>query len=448
MINSFIKVFESNMDKPAVLFNNTVFTYRQLLDSIEIWRQFIRNHSIFSGETVSVKADFSKEAIALIFALIENKSIIIPLNASSGDNSNKLLISGAKHIFTFFDDDSFKYDINYSTFTHDFYNELNRRNTPGIVLFSSGSSGTPKAAVHDLNKLLLKFNSKKLALRTLNFLLFDHWGGLNTMFHILSCGGLVITCRDRSPSFICNLIETYKIQLLPASPTFLKLLLLSGVYEKHNLGSLQMITYGTEPMPESTLIKLKQVFPDMKLLQTYGLIELGVLHTKSKSDDSLWMKIGGDGYSHRVVDGLLEIKAESAMLGYLNAESPYTQDGWFKTNDSVLVEGEYLKILGRQSELINVGGDKVFPQEIESVILELDFIKDVLVYGESNSLVGNIVCSKIQLIENFNHELINIKSEIKKYCKTKLSPFKVPVKIIITKEDLVNSRFKKNRLNI
>lgn len=448
MINYFVKVFQSNIEKPAVLFNNTVFTYKELLESIDNWRQFLRDHSIFSGETVAIKADFSNEAIALILALIENKNIIIPLNASSVDSSNKLLISGAKHIFTFVDDDTFEYDINSSNFTHEFYNELNRRNTPGIVLFSSGSSGVPKAAVHDLNKLLLKFNSKKMALRTLNFLLFDHWGGLNTMFHILSCGGLVITCRDRNPSFICNLIETYSIQLLPASPTFLKLLLLSGVYEKYNLGSLQMITYGTEPMPESTLLKLKQVFPDIKLLQTYGLIELGVMHTKSKSDDSLWVKIGGDGYSHRVVDGLLEIKAESAMLGYLNAVSPFTHDGWFKTNDSVLVEGEYLKILGRQSELINVGGDKVFPQEIESVILELEFIKDVLVYGESNSLVGNVVCAKIQLIENFNQELINIKNEIKKYCKAKLSPFKVPVKIIITKEDLVNSRFKKNRLNL
>ena len=50
------------------------------------------------------------------------------------------------------------------------------------------------------------------------------------------------------------------------------------------------------------------------------------------------------------------------MLGYLNAESPFTKDGWFKTGDSVEVKGEYIKILGRKSEIINVGGDKVYPE--------------------------------------------------------------------------------------
>jgi acyl-CoA synthetase (AMP-forming)/AMP-acid ligase II len=182
--------------------------------------------------------------------------------------------------------------------------------------------------------------------------------------------------------------------------------------------------------------------------QTYGLIELGVLRSKSKSDDSLWVKIGGEGYDYRVINSLLEIKADSAMLGYLNSESPFTEDGWFKTNDVVEVDGEYLKILGRKSELINVGGDKVFPQEIENVILELNYIKDVLVYGEPNSIIGNIVCAKIQLADDEALLLNNIVIDVKNHCKNKLSKFKVPVKIQITTEDLVNSRFKKDRNSI
>ena len=124
-------------------------------------------------------------------------------------------------------------------------------------------------------------------------------------------------------------------------------------------------------MLPATLAKLKTVFPDVKLLQTYGLIEVGVLKTSSKSNDSLWVKLGGNGYDLRVVDGLLEIKAESAMLGYLNYASPFTEDGWFKTGDAVEVDGEYFKILGRKSEIINVGGEKVFPVEIENVINEV-----------------------------------------------------------------------------
>ena len=71
---------------------------------------------------------------------------------------------------------------------------------------------------------------------------------------------------------------------------------------------------------------------------------LGVLRSKSKSNDSLWVKVGGDGYETRIVDGILQIKAESAMLGYLNAPSPFTDDGWFITGDEVLEKDGYIRI--------------------------------------------------------------------------------------------------------
>ena len=164
------------------------------------------------------------------------------------------------------------------------------------------------------------------------------------MFHVLANGGVVIPTKDRRPENICKLIEKYQIELLPTSPTFLNLMLLSDAYKDYDLESLKIISYGTEPMPESTLKRLKLVFPVVKLLQTYGLIELGVMRSKSEKDDSLWVKVGGEGYKTRIVEGILQIKADSAMLGYLNAPSPFTDDGYFITGDRVLQKGEYIKI--------------------------------------------------------------------------------------------------------
>jgi acyl-CoA synthetase (AMP-forming)/AMP-acid ligase II len=141
------------------------------------------------------------------------------------------------------------------------------------------------------------------------------------------------------------------------------------------------------------------------------------------------------------VDGLLEIKSDSAMLGYINAPSPYTEDGWFKTGDAVEVNGEYFRILGRRSELINVGGEKVFPQEVENVILELDQVKDVVVFGEKNPLTGSIVCAKISVDESLpKQEIVKL---IKTHCRSKLAPFKVPVKISVETGGFGNTRFKK-----
>ena len=73
------------------------------------------------------------------------------------------------------------------------------------------------------------------------------------MMHTLANGGTIITLKSRSPEEVCRLIEKYRIELLPTSPTFINLILLNKTYEKYDLSSLKMMTYGTETMPESTL---------------------------------------------------------------------------------------------------------------------------------------------------------------------------------------------------
>ena len=113
-------------------------------------------------------------------------------------------------------------------------------------------------------------------------------------------------------------------------------MLLSESYKRCDLGSLKAVTYGTEPMPESTLLRFNKIFPHIKMLQTYGMSEVGVLKSKSKDSGSLWVKIGGDGVETQVVDGILQVKTASALLGYLNAPNPITEDGWFVTGDSVM----------------------------------------------------------------------------------------------------------------
>src|SRR5581483_4450949 len=101
---------------------------------------------------------------------------------------------------------------------------------PGLVLFSSGSSGKPKGAVHDLAALLRKFERPRPALRTLAFLLFDHIGGINTLLHVLASGGCLVTVTDRSPDGVLAAVERHRVELLPTSPTFLNLVLLSEAH--------------------------------------------------------------------------------------------------------------------------------------------------------------------------------------------------------------------------
>ena len=445
-MNEFIEKFKGFNLLPAIIWNNTFLSYKQLVALYDEAIEFLRKQGIQGGEVVALIGDFTPNTIALMFALIQNKNIIVPFNYNFKESELiKLEIAQVQRIITVnINTDEYQVENKNGNGQHPLYESIRANNHPGLILFTSGTSGEPKGAVHDFSRLLEKFYIPRKSLRTVNFLLFDHWGGLNTMFHTLSNGGVVLTIKDRDPDSICAFIEKHKIELLPASPTFLNLLLISEAYKNYDLSSLRLITYGTEPMPLSTLEKLKMTFPDIKLQQTYGLIELGVLRSKSKSDNSLWVKVGGEGYELRVINDLLEIKAESAMLGYLNAPSPFTEDGWFITGDQVEVDGEYLKILGRKSEIINVGGEKVYPQEVESVIQELDNVAEVTVFGEKNAIIGNIVCAKVRLINDEDQKVFT--TRLKLYCKQRMKSYKVPVKVILSKDEQFNDRFKKKRV--
>ena len=444
-IDYIFNVFKENKSDISIIWKGNKYSYKSLRKNIEKSILLIDSYRIKPGTVVALVGDFSPNSIALLLALIKKACIIVPLSGST-NTSEKQLFDIARVEFAFIINEND--DITTEKFSqisdNEYYKLIREKEHPGLVLFTSGTTGEPKAAVHDFLALLEKFKLRRKALRTLNFLLFDHWGGLNTMFHILSNGGVVITTIDRNPENICKLIEKYKIELLPASPTFLNLMLLSGGYKNYDLSSLKIISYGTEPMPESTLKRLNKAFPGVNLYQTYGLIELGVMSSKSKKDDSLWVKVGGKGYKTRIVDGILHIKAKSAMLGYLNASSPFTDDGWFITGDEVLQKGNYIKILGRKSEIINVGGEKVYPQEVENVIQEMDNVAEVTVYGEKNSIIGNIVCAKIRLETNENKKQFIIK--VKEFCRNKLETFKLPVKVLLSDENLHSSRFKKVRI--
>jgi len=444
-IDFLIKTFEENKNKDALLWRDEICTYKNLLKEVKYWKEHLKKNKIQPGTVVGLEGDFSPNTIAILLCLIEMNCIIVPLDYSQHKkNQKKYTVAKLDFLIIINENDKVFFNKKNNKPDHKYYEILKENNRPGLVLFTSGSSGEPKAAVHDFSKLLDKFQTKRKSLRTLNFLLFDHWGGLNTMFHTLSNGGIVIAVIDRRPDAICKLIEKCKIELLPASPTFLNLLILSGAYQRWDLSSMKIISYGTEPMPENTLYRLNQLFPKVKLQQTYGLIELGVLRSKSKNNESLWVKVGGEGYETRIVDGILQIKAKSAMLGYLNAQSPFTEDGWFITGDSVLQKGDYIKILGRKSEMINVGGEKVYPAEVESVIQEIDNVAEVTVCGEKNPIIGNIVCASVRLIKNEDPNVFI--SRLKKYCHGKLPKFKIPIKINIVDEELYSERFKKKRV--
>jgi long-chain acyl-CoA synthetase len=429
--------------RDAVVYNDKVYSYAYLNERIESWRNYIKDN-IPSGKVVALQSDYSPDSISLLLVLIENNCIVVPIsNPVLSQREKYLNIARAEYSISL--NEFGKAEIKeFETNTDcSLYNGLRQKGHPGLVLFSSGSTGEVKGIVHDLQNLIQKYKRTGKDYRTLVFLLFDHIGGIDTLFYLLSNASCIITLKDRSPENVCRLIEKYQIEVLPVSPTFLNLLFLSYADKSYNLSSLKIITYGTEPMPEFILKKGNEIFPNVKFLQKFGTTEVGTLRSKSKNSDSLWVKLGDEDTQIRVVDGILQIKARSSMIGYLNAPSPFTEDGWFITGDQVEVDGEYYKILGRKTDIINVGGQKVYPAEVESVILEMDNVKNVTVSARENSTMGQVVCAEIVLDED--EPVSVIKKKVRSYCKNKLESYKVPVHVEVVNEVRYTERFKRIR---
>ncbi|HVC97930.1 MAG TPA: long-chain fatty acid--CoA ligase, partial [Pirellulales bacterium] len=344
-------------DQPALVWRDREHSYGELLGAVAAWRDRLADWRIQQGECVVLHGGYSPGVCGALLALILNRNVIVPVSPAVADIDAKLLdIAQPGAVIAMAGDDSWTWrPLGARDCVHPLIRQLREAGTPGLLLFTSGSTGEGKAVLLDVHRLLEKFGKRRPAFRTLVFMELDHIGGFNTLFHVLCDGGTLVPSRERTPRAVARAIERHRVQLLPTTPTFLNMLLVSEAYREHDLSSLELITYGTEPMPQSTLEALNQVFPKVRFKQTYGLSELGILPTASKDSQSLWLRLGGDGYETKIVDGTLWIRARSAMQGYLNAPSPFDADGWLNTGDAVEIQGDYLHILGRASEAINVG---------------------------------------------------------------------------------------------
>ena len=442
-MTSLFDVMRAHECEDAIAASGTVMTYDNMLANVKAWKERLDASGLPRGAVVGTDSQYNGETMSLLLALMQHGAIMVPLSGEAKSRAQEFEEIAQLEWYIRLAHQSFTIEPTGRRAQHPLYEALHERDTPGLVLFSSGSTGKSKASVHDLNLLLKKFRQPRRRWRTLLFLGLDHIGGINTLFFTLFNGGMAVAPVDRSPTAVCQAIQLYSVELLPTSPSFLNFLILSDAYKTYDLSSLELITYGTEPMPQSTLDRLVQVFPRVRFQQTYGLTELGILRSKSRDSRSLWVRIGGEGYQTKVVHNRLWIKAESAMLGYLNALSPLDAQGYFDTGDMVEVAGEWLRILGRASDLINVGGSKVFPAEVESVLLGLENVNDVIVYGEANPFTGQTVAATFRL----KHEepAAQFKTRMRRFCLNQLAPYKVPTRIRLTNEPLYNERFKRMR---
>jgi len=432
----YLRKIWSAIDQPFLLVPNGKDLSFKEIDAVRIYGI----DKIRKGDVVSLIGDFNAESIATLLQLLARGAVVAPLtNETSGQHDYFVQQSHSQYIF---DKNNLVYVVSESQDEHPLLNSLRSKGRPGLVLFTTGTTGRPKAILHDLIPFISRYKTPRPPLKAISFLLFDHIGGINTLLHMLFNLGQIVSVNERTVEAVAQTIKDYSVELLPTTPTFLRMLsLYPGIDEK--LGSsIKIISYGTERMDQPTLKRLVDQFPEIDFRQTYGMSELGILRIKSKARDSLYMSVGGEGVETKIEDNILYIRAENRMLGYLNAPSPFDGEGWYCTKDIVESDEDgFLTITGRDSDVINIGGLKFMPSEVERECLKIRNVKFAKAIGVNNPITGQYLQLEVEPQEA-NIDNADLKREIRERLGVSLPKHMLPARIVI-KDQSLSHRFKK-----
>ena len=439
---SLIYRFSTYATKPALAGSWGVVTYDELGQMVGTARHELAQLKLDRPTAFGLIGEHGPAATAWLLALAEAGHFVAPLSGNAVEHPAKLALINAQWIVVAEAKEWKTFPRVDEPSNHPLFQQLMGQGSPGLILFSSGTSGAPKAMVQDFGKLLASYESRRESdLGMLALLGFDHIGGLNTLFNTLAAGSLLAVPASRSPADVAATIARHRVAILPASPTFLNLLLTAGLTE--DLSSLRVITYGTEPMPESLLARLKDAFPQVRFIQTFGTSETGITRTESPEAGSTFLRFEDPNLEWKVIDDELWLRSRTQIAGYLNASNErFTADGWFRTGDKV-EQGPNgtLRILGRMGEMINVGGEKLMPAEVESVVLGIPGVTDCRARGEANALTGQTVV--VDVVASVTDQEA-LRSAIRMACRERLARHKIPTRVTFV-PSVSGERMKKTR---
>ena len=300
------------------------------------------------------------------------------------------------------------------------------------LLSTSGTTGTPKLVSYNIDSLMEA--SKKDLMKGLNFswgLCYDlnRFAGLQVYLQAIASGSpLTISESSEDLNLIVNLFTDKEINCLSATPSFWRKVLMT---KDSNALPLKRITLGGEIADQTVLDSLKKHFINATVIHIYASTEAGVGFTVKDCkegfpyeylDNSKLVSI-----DLKIVDSILWIRSDRGADSLLNGKLDLDDAGFINTGDIVEIINGRVLFIGRDSGTINVGGNKVIPEEIESVLNSHPDVIQSRVFGKKNPVLGMLVNAEIISKKTLTKdEMKEFKRELIAFCKITLTPFKVP----------------------
>ncbi|MDN3679486.1 AMP-binding protein [Vibrio tapetis subsp. quintayensis] len=309
------------------------------------------------------------------------------------------------------------------------------------ILATSGTTGTPKLASYSLSALTA--TTQKNIERGQEFIWglsydINRFAGLQVYLQAAVAGStLVIPAKNESIHSLVKLYAKKHVNCLSATPSFWRKALM---VPSHRSIPLKRITLGGEISNQSILTALSKSFPDTNIIHIYASTEAGVGFAVKDKQEGFSTHLLAENSSLlcklKVEDGLLWIKSQHGCSKFVKGELELDRDGFINTGDLVEVKGERVIFLGRDSGSINVGGNKVMPEKVESALEASPFVSMAKVFAKNNSVLGALVSAEVVVTKRGEALPIKeLKAELIAFCRDKLELFEIPA--VVKRVDVI-----------
>ena len=501
---------ERSGDRLAVADGDTRLTWAELHDETRTFGAALVASGVEPGDRVALWAPNSAEWIVAALGLLSAGAVLVPVNTrfKGPEAADILTRSRARVLVTVTDflgtdylslladagtdlpdlattvvargpapGDAVTWDGFLARATDATRAELDRRRAavraddPSDILFTSGTTGTPKGVVMTHGRTLC-VATDWVAMTGLGP--DDRYLMVNPYFHMFGLKAGILACVAAGATMFpepvfdvdraLRRVEDERITVLPGAPTLYQSILSSPERDRYDLSSLRVAVTGAADIPVELIRRIVGELPFPTVVSGYGLTEGGTASATDLGDDpetiattvgrarpGFEIRIAGDGGAEVPTGetGEILLRGPSVMAGYLDDPEATAQalspDGWLRTGDlGVLDERGNLRIVGRSKDMFIVGGFNAYPAEIENRLLGHPDVQQAAVIGIPDERLGEVGMAFV-VTRSGN---ATAGPEILAWCRDQMANYKVPRAIEIVDELPVNAtgKIEKNAL--
>jgi len=443
------------LEKTAVIDGDRKLSYSKLFDAVNSASAELKSLGIRPAHRVAFLCGDSIDYIVVSLAVLSLQAVIVPVSASLSLDEIEPVLERIDINFLIFDKAVYFRDNSDRIFTCSFFEKdffLYKRKAkeelpadyykmnPAFIRFSSGTTGTSKGILLSHESIVERTDAADKALNITSddvviWVLSMSFHFVVTILLFLRRGATIVLCGGSFPESLFEGFSRQKGTFIYASPFHYHLLTKSEMFKPEMYANIRLAISTAMKLPDYVARDFYSKF-GLELVEAYGIIEVGLPFINSSRNTEKRGSVGTilPDYEVKIVnpdkDGVGEvyIKGKGMFDAYF---SPWLRrrdlisEGWFKTGDLGRLDSEgFLHIAGREKNIINFTGMKIFPYEVESVLNQHPDIRESLVYGTLHPQYGELPCAKIVLRDDIKTNFdIN---EIRKYCYNNLAPYKVP----------------------